>query len=205
MAEICSTLAAMIAHLRGSILKLHPGEIHVDVHGVGYAVTVPLDVWDTLEGAAEHMLWISTYVREDRFALFGFADRTGRTLFEEFLKKQGVGPRLALELCAVPRTMLLQAIHEQDDRILTAVKGIGKKTAEKLLIDLTAMLEKDPDLFGATTDASIGSVRGDFDADAIAALKSLGYDHQTILLTLKDVPSDLASTEERVAAALRSL
>jgi Holliday junction DNA helicase RuvA len=193
----------MIAHLRGSILKLNPGEVHIDVDGVGYRVTVPLDVWDNMEEASQHMLWISSYVREDRFELFGFADRTGRTLFEEFLKKQGVGPKLALELCAVPRTLLLQAIHEQDDRLLTSVKGIGKKTAEKLLIDLKAMLEKDPTIFGAVTSES--NVRGAFDHDAAAALRSLGYDTPTVMQVLKDLPADLTSTEERVAAALRSL
>ena len=182
---------------------MQTGEVSVDVQGVGYRVTVPMDTWDQLEEGAMHMLWISLYLREDRLELFGFADRTGRTLFEEFIKKQGVGPKLALELCSVPRSLLLQAVHEQDDRILTSVKGIGKKTAEKLLLDLKAMVEKDPAIFGTVTEGA--AVRHGFDHDAIAALSSLGYDTQTIHRVLKELPETLSTTEERVEAALRSL
>ncbi len=193
----------MIAHLRGSIHRLDPGEITVDVQGVGYRVTVPIDAWDLLKEGSIQMVWISTYIREDRLDLFGFPDRAGRTLFEELIKKQGIGPRLALELCAVPRSMLLTAIHTQDESILTSVKGIGKKTAEKLLIELRSLVEKHPDIFGENgPDLPRAS---QYDQDAVSALTSLGYDTPTILQVLKDLPADVATTEERVAAALRSL
>ncbi|MDB4978943.1 MAG: holliday junction helicase RuvA [Candidatus Peribacteria bacterium] len=194
----------MIAHLRGSIHKLNPGEATVDVQGVGYRVSIPLDAWDTLEEGTQHMLWISTYLREDRLDLYGFPDRAGRTLFEELIKKQGIGPRLALELCAVPRNLLVQAVAEQDERLLTSIKGIGKKTAEKLLIDFKGMMEKDPDIFGPMHEAGT-PVRNEFDRDAISALTSLGYDTQTVMHALKELPADLQTTEDRVAAALRSL
>ncbi len=192
----------MIAHLRGSIHRLDPGEVSVDVQGVGYRVTVPLDAWDTLDEGSIRMLWISTYIREDRMDLFGFSDRAGRTLFEELIKKQGIGPKLALELCAVPRSMLITAIQTQDESLLTSIKGIGKKTAEKLLIELRSMIEQHPGIFG---DGGPSLPAAGYDQDAVAALASLGYDTPTILQTLKELPTELQSTEERVAAALRNL
>jgi Holliday junction DNA helicase RuvA len=182
---------------------MDPGEASIDVGGVGYRVAVPLDTWDALAEGASTMLWVSTYIREDRFELYGFSDRAGRTLFEEFLKIAGVGPRLGLELCAVPRTMLLQAIHTGDSSILTNVKGVGKKTAEKLLLELKSLLEKKPDIFGPPTPMEKG--RAEYDQDAIAALATLGYDTPRILRVLRELPQDLRTTEERVAAALRTL
>jgi holliday junction DNA helicase RuvA len=193
----------MIAHLRGSIHKLDIGTVTVDVQGVGYLVATPIDVWDTLEEGMQTMLWVSTYVREDRFDLFGFNDRAGRTLFEEFLKLPGVGPKMALELCAVPRSLLLEAAQFDDPARLANIKGVGKKTAEKLVVELKSLLERKPDLLGTPSDTKI--VRHEFDQDAIATLASLGYDSATITHILKDLPPELETTEERVTAALRAL
>ncbi|MBI3332206.1 Holliday junction branch migration protein RuvA [Candidatus Peregrinibacteria bacterium] len=193
----------MIAHLRGIIHRLDPTEITVDVSGVGYLVSVPLDVWDNLKEAEPAMLWISTYVREDRFDLYGFPDRAGRTIFEEFIAIPGIGPKLGLELCAVPRAMILRAIQEEDVSTLTSIKGIGKKTAEKLLLELKSLLERKPTIFGTVQPGEL--TRSEFDQDAISALSTLGYDTPRIIRALKELPSDLKSTEERVAAALRSL
>ncbi|MBI2636293.1 Holliday junction branch migration protein RuvA [Candidatus Peregrinibacteria bacterium] len=192
----------MIAHLRGTVHKMDPGEATVDVAGVGYRVTVPLDVWDELKEAEPRMLWISAYIREDRFDLYGFADRDGQILFEELIKLSGIGPRLGIELCAVPRAMLRQAMEEQNARLLTGIKGIGKKTAEKLLLELRSLAERKPQIF---TVRGAGAVRGEFDQDAIAALTALGYDSATVVRALKDLPATADTTEERVAAALRSL
>lgn len=192
----------MIAHLRGTVHRLDPTEVIVDVQGVGYKVTVPVDVFEGLEEATNCMLWISTYVREDRMDLYGFRDRAGRTLFEEFLGIAGVGPKMALELCAVPRAMLMKAVLDEDHALLTNIKGVGKKTAEKLLLELKSLHEKNPNIFGAIPG---GTVRADFDHDAVAALANLGYDTSSIMKVLKELPKDVATTEGRVAAALRSL
>lgn len=197
-----ATLGMMIAHLRGTVHKMDPGEVTVDVAGVGYRVTVPLDVWDELKEAEPRMLWISTYVREDRFDLYGFADRDGQILFEELIKCTGIGPKLGLELCAVPRGLLKQAMDETNVSLLTSIKGVGKKTAEKLLVELRSLAERKPQIFLVKgTEAA----RGQFDQDAIAALTALGYDSATAIHALKDLPSTVKTTEERVAAALRSL
>lgn len=192
----------MIAHLRGTLHRLDPTEVIVDVQGVGYKVTVPVDVFEGLEEATNCMLWIATYIREDRMDLYGFRDRAGRTLFEEFLNIAGVGPKMALELCAVPRELLLKAVLDEDHALLTNIKGVGKKTAEKLLLELKSLHEKNLNIFGATQG---GTVRADFDHDAVAALANLGYDTSSIMKVLKEMPKNLQTTEERVAAALRSL
>ena len=193
----------MIARLRGSIERLSPGEAIVNTGGVGYAVSLPIDVWETVPENVEHTLWIYTYVREDRLDLYGFLDAPSRTLFVQLIGQSGVGPKTALELCAVPRGLLLQAIEQQDAVILTNVKGIGKKTAEKLLVELKSVCEKHPEIFQQSDGKVIET--GTVDQDAISALSSLGYETSAILQVLKDLPADLGSTEERVTAALRAL
>ncbi len=169
---------------------------------MGYRVFVPITVWDELQDGEEATLYIHTYIREDRLDLFGFIDEPGRILFDRFIGMTGIGPKHALELSAVPKSLLMQAIGAQDPKLLTSVKGIGKKTAEKLLVDLKALAEKQPEIFGAPLEPHH---LHEVDQDAIDALKTLGYDTPTILKTLKDLSKDIETTEDRVAAALRSL
>lgn len=194
-------LAPMIAHLTGTVHRVKPGEVTLDVHGVGYRVLVPLPLWDELAENAEARLSIASYIREDRFDLFGFSCAADRALFEECIKMSGIGPSLALELCSVPRNLLLTAIQEEDPALLTNIKGIGRKRAEKLLVDLKSSLENHPAIFTAAG----GSTSAAFDQDALAALTALGYDHTTSIGALKALPKELVSTEDRVKAALQSL
>jgi holliday junction DNA helicase RuvA len=193
----------VIALLRGIIGKEAPGEATVDVGGVGYKVHMPINAWDALLDGAEATVWVSTYVREDRLDLFGFADRLSRVLFEELIGRPGIGPRTALELCAVPRSLLSRAIYEQDASLLTSVKGIGKKTAEKLIVELKEVGEKHPDILAEPSGGT--SVPAKFDRDAIAALTQLGYATSDVLKILDTLPKELKTTEERVTAALRAL
>lgn len=193
----------MIAHLRGHISKTATGVATVDVSGVGYLVKLPLNTWDDLQEGTEQQLFISTYVREDRLDLYGFADSRTKLLFEELIERQGIGPKMALELCAVPRGLLLQAIHEEDSNVLTSIKGIGKKTAEKLLIELKSLAEKHADIFMA--GAASHTIPAQFDRDALAALSSLGYSMPDIITALEKLPKELKTTEERVTAALQAL
>ncbi len=193
----------MIAHLRGTVEKTEIGQVELDVAGVGYRVHVPASSWDTLTDGKEVTLWISTYVREDRFELYGFTDRQTRGLFEQFIELPGIGPRMGLELCDVPRGLLVEALQREDPKLLTTVKGVGRKTAEKLLIELKSMADKHPGFFvAAKARSELGS---QFDQDAVAALTQLGYSAGDVLHTLEHLPKDLKTTEERVAAALRSL
>lgn len=193
----------MIAHLRGVIGKGALGELTVDVGGVGYKVFVPTTVWDELVDGKETTIWTHAYVREDRFDLFGFADSATKMMFEHLIQLQGIGPKMGLELCAVPRSMLLQAIAENDPGLLQSIKGVGKKSAEKLLIELKNLAEKQPMMFqGGEAGAKLPA---HFDRDAVAALSQLGYSVPDIMQALEKLPKHLSTTEERVSAALRNL
>lgn len=184
--------------------KIEPGIAIIDVHGVGYRVMMPTGDWDKLNEGDQCTFFISTYIREDRFDLYGFSDDRSRILFEKLIDISGIGPRTGLELCSIPRSMLSQAVFEKDATILTAVKGIGRKSAEKLLVELTSMMEKHPILFSHTgASETAGSAR--FDRDAAAALGQLGFSSEEIMHALETLPKDLKTTEERVTAALRSL
>ncbi len=198
---LCSV--RMIASLRGTIGKMSPGAVIVDVQGVGYGVSMPITMWDDLEEGAVSHLHISTYVREDRFELFGFSDVQTKHLFEKLIDISGIGPRMGLELCAVPRGILVQAINEEDPAMLTSIKGIGRKTAEKLLVELKSLAERHPEMFAVEAGSPISGSR--FDRDAIAALSQLGFTNPDIMHALELLPSELTTTEERVTAALRSL
>ena len=194
----------MISHLHGTVRK-HPGgsELTVDVHDVGYRVMTPANVWERLENGAMVQLWISTYVREDRLSLFGFLEEKMHTLFEKLLERPGVGPRLAIELCGCPAHLLAQAIAG-DTEILRMVKGVGKKSAEKLVIELKSLASKHPELF-VSPNGTIEQYPSAGEDDAAAALKELGYDHSTILSVLTKLPKNLRTPEERITAALRNL
>lgn len=192
----------MIAHLRGMLQKMSPGEVTIDVHGVGYRVSVPLSVWETIAEDSEVQLWTSAYVREDRFDLYGFADEKTRHLFEALISRQGIGPTLGIALCDVSRSILAEALSTGDASILTSIKGVGKKTAEKLLIELRSLAEKDPGYF---LQSKIQMDQSEYDRDAVAALSQLGYAMHDILRALGTLPASLATTEERVTSALRSL
>lgn len=193
----------MIYALSGIVRKLPLPQVAVDVSGVEYLATLPHPLWDELQEGKPTRLITFTYVREDRLDLFGFASHIERSLFVELLNISGVGPKMALELCSIPRHILVTAVQHEDVAALTQIKGVGKKTAEKLLVDLKSLLEKHPEWI--TTPQAAHEKPAAFDTDAISALTSLGYDQGTVLAALKKIPAKLKRTEDRVAAALRSL
>lgn len=193
----------MLYALTGTVQKLDIPHVAVDVSGVSYLASVPHPVWDSLQNGETTTLIVYTLVREDRLDLFGFRNASDRTFFMALLNLSGIGPKLALELSSIPREMLVEAAEKEDAGILSSIKGVGRKTAEKLLVDLKSMFEKHPEW--AALVSSPGESRANFDADAIAALTSLGYDQPSVLDALKKIPTKLKRTEDRVAAALRSL
>lgn len=192
----------MLYSLTGSIRRLACPQVAVDVNGVGYLVSVPLPVWQGVLENGKMTLFLHTYVREDRLDLFGFLTEADRGLFVELLGFNGVGPKTALEMCSIPKQIILQAVAEEDATVLQQIKGIGKKTAEKLLVDLKSLKERRPEqLEGDVATATVGNA----DQDAVSALISLGYDRPTAVKAVKNVPANIKRTEDRVSAALRSL
>ncbi len=200
-ADICY-YPGMLYSLTGIVRRVGTSQVTVDVQGVGYLVTVPNPVWQGMMDGAKMTLLLHTYVREDRFDLYGFLTEADRGLFVELLGFSGVGPKTALEMCSIPKQIILQAIAEEDASMLTQIKGIGKKTAEKLLVDLKSLKERRPEqLEGEAAPALTGNA----DQDAVSALISLGYDRATALKAVKNVPAKIKRSEDRVTAALRSL
>ncbi len=194
----------MIHSLTGTVRRLSIPQLAIDVQGVGYLVTVPHPLWDTLFDGAKATVVTHTYVREDRLDLFGFESDNERLFFLDLINISGIGPKTALEICSIPRSMLMSAVMNGEADQLNKIKGVGKKTAEKLLVDLKALFEKYPDRFtkaGDKTDAKSPA----YDRDAIEALVALGYDQATVIKALKKVPEKITRTEDRVTAVLRSL
>jgi Holliday junction DNA helicase RuvA len=193
----------MIARLTGTIGKGELGTAIVDVNGVGYRVQMPLSAWEQAQEGPKTTVYISTYVREDRFDLYGFLDDGLRMLFEHLISRPGIGPKLGLELCSVPRSLLARAVAEEDPTLLTSIKGIGRKSAEKLIVELKEVAEKMPSIIADVGGG--GKMSAKFDRDAVAALSQLGYSSSDIVRALEAIPKELVTTEDRVTAALRSL
>ena len=163
----------MIAYLRGRLFEKHPNRIVVDVNGVGYDVFVPLSTFYGLaDPGADVSLRIYTHVREDALMLYGFATALEQELFERLIGISGIGPKVALAiLSGIEPLELIRAIERGDVARLTAIPGVGKKTAERIVLELRDRLPKAkaaPAVAG-TADAPV------LRDDLLSALMNLGY------------------------------
>lgn len=134
----------MIAYLRGRLLEKRPNQVIVDIGGVGYDVTVPVSTFSRLpEPGAEVRLWIHTHVREDALALFGFLSLDEKALFEKLISVAGIGPRLAVSvLSGLPFADLVAAIRSAALDQLVRIPGVGRKTAERMIVELRDKLDE---------------------------------------------------------------
>ena len=166
-----TTIGAMIAHLRGRLIHKQPGQAIVEAAGVGYDVTISVPTFTALPSVGlEAALHIHTQVREDQIALFGFLDREEKRLFERLITVAGVGPKLAIGILSglsVERTV--QAIRGHDHAQLVRIPGVGKKLAERLVVELKDKLDD----FAAAPVRS--AVQGPAAEDVLSALVNLGY------------------------------
>ncbi len=165
----------MISHLRGTLLEKHPNQVVVDVHGVGYEVTIPVSAYSSLpEAGAEVRLHIHTHVREDILALFGFLSAGDKALFEKLITVSGIGPKLAVTaLSGMAATELAGAIRNGSIEQLVRIPGVGKKTAERMILELRDKL----DLTGLPERAGAAAAKSSFDPveeDVISALMNFG-------------------------------
>ena len=166
----------MIAHLRGRLLDKQPHRIVVEAGGVGYDVAVPLSTFYELgEIGSEAALRIHTHVREDALSLFGFITRLEQALFERLISVSGIGPKVALSvLSGIEPPDLIRAIERSDLARLTAIPGVGKKTAERIVLELKDRLPKHlPPAPGAPADVDHGTPT--LRDDLVSALINLGY------------------------------
>jgi Holliday junction DNA helicase RuvA len=165
----------MIAHLRGSILDKHPNRIVIDVNGVGYEVFVPLSTFYGLgEPGTSTALRIHTHVREDALLLYGFATQLEQDLFERLIGVSGIGPKVALAvLSGIEPEEFIRAIERGDLARLTAIPGVGKKTSERIVLELKDRLPR-----ASTGTAAAGAAAIEpppMRDDVVSALVNLGY------------------------------
>ncbi len=162
----------MIGSLSGRLVEKSPAEILLEAGGVGYRIRVPLTTYGRLPAVGESLtLSIHTHVREDSLALFGFDHRSERDLFEALIAVPGVGPRLGLALLShLEPSEMAEAVRSRDTALLSRVPGVGPKTAERLAVELSGVMERLP-ATGAGGPASQPARR----ADLISALENLGY------------------------------
>lgn len=160
----------MIAHLRGKLISKHPNQAVVEAGGVGYEVNISIPTFSALPSpGADVALHIHTHVREDALALFGFLRGEEKQLFEKLISVSGIGPKLAITiLSGMPADAMVAAIKGNDLAALTRIPGIGKKTAERMVLELRDKLEA----FGVA--AAVHAV-SPVEEDVISALVNLGY------------------------------
>ena len=181
----------MIAHLRGKLIARHPNQAIVETAGVGYDVTISVPTFSGLPPlGSEVALHIHTHVREDQLALYGFLRPEEKQLFEKLLTVSGIGPKLAITiLSGMPAEDMVNAIRGNDVARLTKIPGIGRKTAERMVLELR---DKLPAVGGEIAPAipTLSAIQ----EDVLSALVNLGYQHAAAEKALgsiaKDVPFD---------------
>jgi holliday junction DNA helicase RuvA len=189
----------MISLLRGQVIELADKYVTVDIHGLGYKVFVTADTLHTLKVGAESTFWTYLAVREDALDLYGFTSKKDKEFFELLLSISGIGPKSALNILSLTSSdILASAIRSGSTAHLVKVSGIGRKTAEKIVLELRDKLG------GVTTSEDI-AIGMSSDADAIEALKALGYDADEAREALKKIDKDLTDTAKKVKAALKLL
>ena len=192
----------MIGWLSGTVRELDPlGLVLLDVHGVGYEVTVSLQTLCTLQAGQDAELTIHTHVREDQFLLFGFATAEERTVFRQLNKVTGIGARMALNLMStLSMQELVQAVAQADDLAIARTPGIGKKTAQRLILELQGKLQAQ----GSAPMATHTSPTSNDLADVQSALLNLGYKAPHIEQALANMDAT-AGFEACFKAALKQL
>jgi Holliday junction DNA helicase RuvA len=204
----------MIGRLKGTLIESDYTSCLIDVHGVGYAVNIPISTFEKLPRVNEEAtLWIHTQVREDAITLFGFAEKDERKLFENLLDVSGIGGKLALAiLSGMPLGSLCNAIINGDIKLLSKISGVGKRTAERLVVDLRDKLPKLNLSFAPA--AAVNAIanddpRKDAVADALMALSQLGFKNdmakETVNRIVSELPAEDCSPENILRLAIQQL
>ncbi|MBL0421704.1 Holliday junction branch migration protein RuvA [Ramlibacter sp. AW1] len=189
----------MIGKLTGTLADKNPPQVLLECHGVGYEVDVPMSTFYNLPGLGERVSLLTHFVvREDAQVLYGFGSASEREAFRQLIRISGVGPRTALSiLSGMSVADIAQAVTAQDAGRLTKVPGIGKKTAERLLLELKGKI-------GADLGPLPGGAATDEQADILQALLALGYSEREATAALKPLPPGIG-VGEGIKAALRAL
>jgi Holliday junction DNA helicase RuvA len=189
----------MITQITGILIENQVPAIVIDVHGIGYEVFVPTNIFEKLPALGEKIkLYTYFLVREDQQRLFGFIEKNDRALFCELLKASGVGPKMALTIISgYSYDILSDIIHNQDSGRLTKLPGVGRKTAERLVIELKDKIKK----VSRDNPKNISSVH----IDAVYALEALGYNFTAAQGAVNKITKDNLSCEQLIKEALQYL
>lgn len=186
----------MIAHLSGSVIHSEKNYLILQAGAVGYKVFVTEETRQHLRGESVS-LWIYSAIREDAFDLFGFIDRNALAFFELLITVPGIGPKTALGILSLADVATIQqAVVSGDTSYLTKVSGIGKKTADKIVLELEGKL-------GHLQKNDMSGTAGD--VDVIEALRAIGFEEREARQALQKIPEGIKDIGERVKAALRIL
>ena len=187
----------MIGHLEGVVKKTTGGYAIVSVGGVGYKVAMTKETLSGLSNQKTASLWTHLAVRENALDLYGFADESELRVFELLLTVSGIGPKSALAILDVASVAALRsAISQGNAGYLTTVSGIGKKTAEKIVLELK-------DKIGTEDGGAVQALRGD--EEALEAMRSLGYSQSEAREALRKIPQDISNSSDRLREALKLL
>ena len=191
----------MIAQLNGRLIEKNPTDLIIDCNGVGYEVRISLNTFSAL-GSSEHVIiYTQMIVREDAQLLYGFADKTEREMFNHLISVSGIGPNTAMiMLSSLIPVEISSAIQSEDVKTIQSIKGIGAKTAQRVIIDL-----KDKMLKMALSTENIFQSDNTNRFDALTALISLGFDKKAAEKALDKVSSGEESVEQLIKAALKVL
>ena len=197
----------MIGFLRGRVAYTFPDYCFLDVHDVGYRVFISHQTRNQISVGTEVMLYIHTHVREDAILLYGFFSQEEYDLFQHLICISGIGPKVAQGiLSAITANEFYHLIHRKDVKAITKLPGIGKKTAERIILELKDKLSASSfDVSDAADEtAALGDAMGDMVSEAIEALLSLGFQQSEVQSVLKK-KSDWESTDEIIRYALAEL
>jgi len=195
----------VIAQISGTLAHKVPGEVIIDVGGVGYQVFIPLNVFYRLpEIGARVTLYIHTHLREDALQLFGFKEATEKQVFLLLNSVAGIGPKLAINiLSGMPADELAQAIKEGDQLRLVSIPGVGKKLAERMMVELR---DKFATFQAHVTETPVASNGSQLMQDAVSALVNLGYRKVEVERSVRDtIQAGKDSLEEVIKEALRQM
>jgi Holliday junction DNA helicase RuvA len=192
----------MIAHLNGRLVEKNPTNVIIECGGVGYYVKISLNTFSALGSDEQLKLFTQQIIREDAHLLFGFATLEERELFNLLLSVSGIGPNTAiLMLSSLQPSEIAQAIQTDDVRTIQSIKGIGAKTAQRVIIDLKDKMVKVE--WGAGTNIFVGHNTNRF--DALTALISLGFDKKAAEKAIEKIATGAESVEELIKGALKIL
>ncbi|MGE0583117.1 MAG: Holliday junction branch migration protein RuvA [Steroidobacteraceae bacterium] len=196
----------MIGSLRGILLAKSPPQLVLEVGGVGYEVEAPMSTFYTLPPVGRELrLLTHLVVREDAHILYGFATETERRLFRDLLRVTGIGPKLALTILSGSSVeAFTQCVLSQDAAALTKIPGVGRKTAERLLVEMRDRMQAAALANGSALPGAGGAVAPGAEAEALGALVALGYKPAEASRLLQGVRAPDASTEDLIRGALQS-